>query len=221
MTHAAMNRIRKARRTGDIAMFENSAIFVSSQTQQFRFGIRFLHDSRSHPARRRGCACAGATDSAEAAARQDQAASRFRDRGLRDRGAPTRGRWRSATREPFSSAAAPPRRVYAIVDRDNDNKADQVHTIATGLNIAERHRVPRRRALCGRDQSSDPLRRDRIEARVASGAGRRQRQAARPSAITAGSTSASAPTACSTFRSARRATSASGPTTSGSPRSRG
>ena len=133
----------------------------------------------------------------------------------------TRARWCLETRARCSSAAAAPRTVYAIVDRIDDQKADQVCTIAQGLNDPS--------GVAFRDGSlyvaeiSRITRYDDIEAKLDESARSRwsSTRICRPSRITARSSSRSDPTACSTCRSAGRAMSASAPTIRGSPRSCG
>ena len=84
----------------------------------------------------------------------------------------------------------------------------QVITIASGLEHAQRRGLPRRRAVRGRDQPHPALRRHRGPPAQPAEAGGRQRAAFPATPTTAGSSSASGRTACSTSRSARPATSA-------------
>jgi hypothetical protein len=98
--------------------------------------------------------------------------------------------------------------VYAVVDKDGDQRGDEIHTIAQGLNhpngtafkdgslyVAEINRI---------------LRFDKIEENLADPPSQSSSTIAYPMTfITAGSSSPSAPTACSTSLSGRPATSAS------------
>ena len=52
-------------------------------------------------------------------------------------------------------------KVYAVVDRDGDHRADQVHVLASGLEHAERRRLPRRQPLRRRGQPHPALPRRR------------------------------------------------------------
>ena len=141
------------------------------------------------------------------------AAARLPHRGLRRRRARTRARWRSARRASSSSARATAGKVYAVVDRDGDgarrrgarcwrsglDKPNGVAFRDGALYVAEVDRI---------------LRFDDIEARP-------RRARPRPVVVTDGYPTrraprlevhrASGPTAGSTCRSARRATSASRP----------
>ena len=74
---------------------------------------------------------------------------------------PTPARWRWARRASSSSARASEGKVYAVVDRDGNGQADDVHVLASGLDDAQRRRVPRRRALRGGRQPHPALRRRR------------------------------------------------------------
>ena len=67
-------------------------------------------------------------------------------------------------------------KVYAVVDRDGDHKADQVLTIASGLTSAQWRRHAQRRAVCGDHEPDSPVRRHRKAPRRAAEAGHRPRQ---------------------------------------------
>ena len=68
--------------------------------------------------------------------------------------------------------------VYALVDKNGDHKADQVLTIAKGLNEPNGVAFHNGIALRRRDQPHRPLRQHRVDAGVAGRTGRRQRRAA-------------------------------------------
>ena len=132
---------------------------------------------------------------------------------------------RSMARSPGGTLFVSTRRagnVYAVLDTDQDHRADEMLTLASGLNMPN--------GVAFRDGSlyvaevNRILRYDGIESRlqdppdpvvVDDGF-------SRPTGRTAGSSSASGPTASCTSRWARRATSATGPaTTSATPPSPG
>ena len=99
---------------------------------------------------------------------QHQAAAGLHHRALRRRGAerPADGARRQGAR--CSSAAAPPAASTRSSTRTATGRRDQVLTIAKGLQLPERHRLPRRRrSTSPRSQPRHPLRRDRGAARVA------------------------------------------------------
>ena len=151
---------------------------------------------------------AGVLPSAAAEVGDITPAARVPDRRLRRRTSRTPGRWRSARPASSSWARAREGKVYAVVDRDGDHRADEVHVLARGLEHAERRRVPRRRALRRGGQSRPAFPRRRARPRATARARDGQRALFHPTRITAGSSSPSARTAGSTCRWARRATSA-------------
>ena len=134
------------------------------------------------------------------------------DRDLRRQRAAARARWRSDPTARCSSARAR-RRCYAVVDRNRDFKADEVLTVASGL-TSPNGVAFKDGALYVAEISRDLAvrRRARLRRRSPAAAVRRRSRpssptSCRPTGSTAGSIWRSAPTACSTRRSARRATS--------------
>jgi glucose/arabinose dehydrogenase len=101
--------------------------------------------------------------------------------------------------------------VYAVVDAGHDGKADKVYTIASGLTMP--NGVAIRDGALYLAEIDKVWRYDDIDRRLADPPkpalevyARWCAATSRPSGTTAGSSSASGPTACCTCRSARRAT---------------
>ena len=142
----------------------------------------------------------------ESAAREDQAAAGISDFRMGRR----RGQRAVAHAEPgrhrVRRHVERRQRVRAARREQGRQSRSRHHHHQRIAEHAQRRRLPRRRAVRGRDQPRHSLRQHRVEARERRHARRSSPTSFRAIGITDGSSSDSAPTACCTSRSARRAT---------------